>query len=249
MSKPDEVGVAVATASGMAPVLAVTGLTVRYGNVLAVDNVDLVVPDNGAVALLGVNGAGKTSMLTAISGLTPHQGEVVLDGQALSGRSAQRIARAGIAHVPEGRRLFPNLNVHENLQVSKAAVAGRAKKFVPDDIYELFPALKPLRKRQAWSLSGGEQQMVAIGRALCSSPRILLLDEPTLGLAPVVVDILYDTLTRLKSEVSILLVEQATDLALTICDEGYIMRNGRIALQASTDELRGRDDLMATFVG
>lgn len=231
------------------PVLQTVGLTVRYGNVLAVADVDLTVPADGAVALLGVNGAGKTSLLTAISGLTPYSGEVRLDGELISGRSAQRIARAGVAHVPEGRRLFPNLNVHENLQVSRPAVAGRPRKFTPDDIYELFPALVPLRRRQAWSLSGGEQQMVAIGRALCASPRVLLLDEPTLGLAPVVVDILYDTLTRLKREVPILLVEQATDLALTVCDEAYLMRTGRIAQRAATAELRTRDDLLATFVG
>lgn len=231
------------------PILELRSVTVRYGTVTAVDSVDLTVPNDGAVALLGVNGAGKTSLLAAISGLTPHEGEVLLDGQPLTGHSAQRIARAGIAHVPEGRRLFPNLTVHENLQISRAACGGRERSFDPDAVYELFPALGALRKRRSWSLSGGEQQMVAIGRALCAAPRVLLLDEPTLGLAPLVVDVLYDALDRLKAEIPMLLVEQTTDLALSICDEAYVMRTGRIVLRESTADLRQRTDLMRTFVG
>ena len=230
-------------------ILSITGLTVRYGNVVAVDGVDLDVPAHGAVALLGVNGAGKTSLLRAVSGLVDHEGDVALDGVPLGRASAQRIARSGVAHVPEGRRLFPNLSVHENLQVSAAARGGRGRSFEPDDAYTLFPALVPLRTRRAWSLSGGEQQMVAIGRALCASPRVLLLDEPTLGLAPIVVDSLYGALEALKREVPILLVEQATDLALAICDDAYIMRNGRIALHAPSVELRESGDLLATFLG
>ncbi len=230
-------------------ILSVKGLSVRYGTVLAVDGVDIDLPENGAVALLGVNGAGKSSLLSAISGLTPYDGEVVLDGSSINKRSAQHIARMGIAHVPEGRRLFPNLTVHENLQVSKPAVGGRSATYSPDDIYSLFPPLVPLRRRHAWSLSGGEQQMVAIGRALCASPRVLLLDEPTLGLAPVVVDALYDALVGLRGELAILLVEQATDLALSICDDAYVLRTGRVVLHGPASELRDRSDLMETFVG
>jgi len=230
------------------PVLAVEALTVRYGTVTAVDGIDLAVPDRGAVALLGVNGAGKTSLLTAVSGLTAHEGTVRLDGSPLGRRSPQQIARDGVAHVPEGRRLFPNLTVHENLQVSKSARGGRPTAHRPDDVYDLFPALVPLRRRRAWSLSGGEQQMVAIGRALCAAPRVLLLDEPTLGLAPVVVDLLYDALEALRGEVAILLVEQATDLALALCDEAYVLRTGHVVLHGPAAELRARDDLMAAYV-
>lgn len=232
-----------------APVLALRDVTVRYGAVLAVDGVTLTVPDRGAVALLGANGAGKTSLLTAISGLTDFDGTIELDGAPLGRIKPEDIARRGVAHVPEGRRLFPNLTVHENLQVSRSARGGRTPRFGPDDIYELFPPLVPLRRRRAWSLSGGEQQMVAIGRALGAAPRILVLDEPTLGLAPVIVDVLYDALQALRGEVAVLLIEQATELALALCDEAYVLRNGRVALQAPSAELRERDDLMAAYLG
>lgn len=230
------------------PVLELKGVTVRYGPVTAVDDVDLLVPDRGSVALLGLNGAGKSSMLAAISGLVPHDGAILLDGAPLGRHSPQSIARSGVAHVPEGRRLFPNLTVHENLQVSRTARGGRPSRFEPADIYDLFPALVPLRRRRAWSLSGGEQQMVAIGRALCGSPRVLLLDEPTLGLAPVVVDLLYDALTALRGEIALLLVEQATDLALELCEDAYVLRTGRVVLHRPTEALRERDDLMRSYV-
>lgn len=228
--------------------LAIRSLRVRYGSVLAVDGVDVEVPALGAVALLGANGAGKTSILTAISGLTTYEGEILVEGRSVAGIRPERIARRGVAHVPEGRRLFPNLTVHENLQVSRAGRGGRSSTYEPDAVYELFPALAPLRGRQAWSLSGGEQQMVAIGRALCAAPKVLLLDEPTLGLAPVVVDLLYAALQRLRGEVAILLVEQATDLALAICDEAYVVHGGRIALHGTTAELAERDDLLTTYL-
>lgn len=238
VSRPDTV----------APVLRARGLTVRYGSVTAVDGVDLEIPHLGAVALLGANGAGKTSLLTAVSGLTPHEGTIELEGRSVSNASAERIARMGVAHVPEGRRLFPNLTVHENLQVARSGRGKRSSAHDPDAVYELFAALVPLRKRQAWSLSGGEQQMVAIGRALCAAPRILLLDEPTLGLAPVVVDLLYGALQQLRGEVALLVVEQATELALAICDEAYVLHTGRIALRGTAAEVAARDDLMTTYL-
>ena len=231
------------------PVLHIAGLTVRYGSITAVDDVDLTVPRLGAVALLGANGAGKTSLLDAVSGLAPHTGLIEIEGRSLAGRSPERIARLGIAHVPEGRRLFPNLTVHENLQVAQKGRNRRTSAHDPDTIYEVFPALVRLRKRRAWSLSGGEQQMVAVGRALCAAPRILLLDEPTLGLAPVVVDLLYDALQRLRGEVAMLLVEQATDLALAVCDEAYVLTTGRLTLHATAARLTERSDLLATYLG
>lgn len=230
------------------PLLRLSAVTIRYDAVLAVDGVDLEVPVDGAVALLGANGAGKTSLLTAVSGLTSYEGTIELDGVSLRGQPADRIARGGIAHVPEGRRLFPNLSVHENLQVARSARGGRPTRHDPGDVYELFPPLVPLRRRQAWSLSGGEQQMVAIGRALCAAPCLLLLDEPTLGLAPVIVDVLYEALQQLRGDVSILLVEQATDLALAICDDVYVLHNGSIAMHGPAAEVAESDDLMRTYL-
>ncbi len=230
------------------PALSVRGLRVRYGAVVAVDGVDFEVPQLGAVALLGANGAGKTSTLDAISGLVAFDGQIELAGRALASLRPERIARLGVAHVPEGRRLFPNLTVHENLQVSRTGRGGRTSTYEPDMVYELFPALGPLRRRHAWSLSGGEQQMVAIGRALCAAPSVLLLDEPTLGLAPVVVDLLYEALRRLRGEVAMVLVEQATDLALAICDHAYVVHGGHIAIDATAAELAQRGDLLSTYL-
>lgn len=229
-------------------ILVVEDLTVRYGTVLAVDSLSLSVATAGAVALLGANGAGKTSSLAAISRLVPSEGRVMVDGNDVTRSSPQAVARRGVAHVPEGRRLFPNLSVHENLQVARSGCAGREPAFDPDAVYELFGALTPLRKRQAWSLSGGEQQMVAIGRALCAAPRILLLDEPTLGLAPVVVDALYDALQVVRRTVALVMVEQATDLALAICDEAYVMHAGRCVLHETTDGLGSGEDLLASYL-
>lgn len=230
------------------PILELSGLTVRYGPVLAVHELDLVVPQLGAVALLGANGAGKTSTLTAISQLTACEGTVRVDGDDVTGKTAQAVARMGVAHVPEGRRLFPNLSVHENLQVAKTAREKRSAKYGPNEVYELFPALAKLHKRQAWSLSGGEQQMVAIGRGLCAAPRILLLDEPTLGLAPVIVDGLYDALERIRREVALVVVEQATELALAICDDAYVLHGGQCVVHERSDQLKAGDDLMSAYL-
>lgn len=230
------------------PILELTGLTVRYGPVLAVDQLNLTVPQHGAVALLGANGAGKTSTLSAISRLTDSSGTVRVDGADIAGRSAQAVARLGVAHVPEGRMLFPNLSVHENLQVARTATAKRDATYGPDEVYELFPALRKLRKRQAWSLSGGEQQMVAIGRGLCAAPKVLLLDEPTLGLAPVIVDHLYDALQRIRQDVSLIMVEQATDLALAICDDAYVLHGGRCVVHERSDQLQAGGDLMKAYL-
>lgn len=239
-------------AEGPAPtaerILVVVDLTVRYGPVLAVDSLSLSVGPAGAVALLGANGAGKTSALAAISRLVASEGRVVVDGSDVTRASPQAVARRGVAHVPEGRHLFPNLSVQENLQVARSGCGGRRPAFDSDAVYELFGALVPLRKRQAWSLSGGEQQMVAIGRALCAAPRILLLDEPSLGLAPVVVDALYDALQVVRRTVALVMVEQATDLALAICDEAYVLHTGRCVLHEATADLGSGDELLASYL-
>jgi branched-chain amino acid transport system ATP-binding protein len=229
-------------------VLRLERLTVRYGPVQAVTELDLEVHPGEAVALLGANGAGKTSTLAAISRLVPAEGEVWFDGRPLRPRGADRVARAGLIHVPEGRRVFPNLTVQENLQVATAARGGRAGRARLDEVYELFPALTRLRDRAGWALSGGEQQMVAIGRALMGAPAMLLLDEPSLGLAPVVVDAVFDALARIRKRVPLLLVEQNTELALSLCDRAYVLRSGRLAVSGPSAELRDRPELVASYL-
>ncbi|NUU21345.1 MAG: ABC transporter ATP-binding protein [Streptomycetaceae bacterium] len=228
--------------------LEITGLCVDYGTTHAVRGLDLRVAAGEAVALLGPNGAGKTSTLHAVSGLVPARGTVLFDGTDITGHSASEIARRGLVHVPEGRRVFPTLSVHENLRMGRVAAAGR-RGWSEDDVYALLPALVPLRDRAGFALSGGEQQMVAIGRALVSAPRMLLLDEPSLGLAPVVVRAVFDALAAIAADVPLLVVEQNTVEALRLCARGHVLAAGRLALSGTAAELRDRDSLLASFLG
>jgi len=230
-------------------VLEVEDLAVHYGAVAAVSGVSLSVADGEAVALLGPNGAGKTSTLSAISHLVPCSGSVTFDGQRIDKMRVESIARIGLCHVPEGRRVFPSLTVNENLQVATSARAGRAPLFSIDDVYDLFPPLVGLTGRAGWALSGGEQQMVAIGRALVGSPRMLLLDEPSLGLAPIVVDAVFGALAQVRSQVPVLLVEQNTDLALDLCDRAYVLAEGRVVLSGSSADLRDDQALVDSYLG
>ena len=229
--------------------LRVDGLSVRYGPVLAVDGLDLEVGAGEAVALLGPNGAGKTSTLSALSRLVASTGSMRFDDHQLDRMRVESVARLGLCHVPEGRRVFPSLTVQENIQVATTARAGRAPLFTVDDVYELFPALVPLRRRAGWALSGGEQQMVAISRALVASPRMLLLDEPSLGLAPIVVGAVFDALRQVRDRVPLLLVEQNTDMALGLCDRAYVLSEGKVALAGSSTELAGDQNLIDSYLG
>ena len=234
---------------GSRPLLSVRQLTVTYGTPTpAVDHIDIDVLEREAVALLGANGAGKTSTLNAISNLIASSGEIVFDGDNLARKAPEKVARAGIIHVPEGRRLFAALTAEENLVIGATARSGRDALFSLQDIYDLFPQLTSLRKRGAWTLSGGEQQMVAIGRGLLSAPRVLLLDEPSLGLAPLVVATVYEALRSIAHRVAIVLVEQNAGLALDLCDRAYIMATGRIVLSGATSELPERHELLATYL-
>jgi branched-chain amino acid transport system ATP-binding protein len=229
--------------------LEVRGLRVTYGSTVAVEGLDFTVDDQGAAALLGPNGAGKTSTLRAISRLIPHTGTVTFDGEDLAGLSADEVARRGLVHVPEGRHVFPTLTVEENLRMGQVAARRRPGGFSLGDIYDLFPALTPLRSRDGFALSGGEQQMVAIGRALVAAPKLLLLDEPSLGLAPVIMKAVFKALDDIRQRTPLLLVEQNTQQALAVCDRASVMVNGRIEMTGNSDELSDRQALLASYLG
>ena len=237
-----------ASAGGSDQPLRARGLTVNYGSVEAVKGIDLDVRPNETVSLLGANGAGKTSTLRALSRLATASGDVLFEGRDLTHFSPDAIARQGLIHVPEGRRLFATLSCDENLQIGLTARGGREALFSIADIYDLFPALGSLRRRGAWSLSGGEQQMVAIGRALLAAPRLLLLDEPSLGLAPVAVSAVYQALKSIAHRVSMILVEQNASLALDLCDRAYVLSVGRVSLSGTPAELSDREGLLESYL-
>ncbi|MCU1429955.1 MAG: transporter ATP-binding protein [Actinomycetia bacterium] len=230
-------------------VLELRSLCVSYGPVDAVKSLDIVVRDREAVALLGPNGAGKTSTLRAVSQLQRFTGSVIFDGVDLRGRKPEDVARAGLVHVPEGRRLFASLTVHENLQMGETARSGRAPSYSISDVYDLFPALRPLARRLGYALSGGEQQMVAIGRALVASPRFLLLDEPSLGLAPIVTKVVFAVLAEVGTRTPMLVVEQNTAIALNTCSRGYVLVSGRIGMSGTSEEMTDREGMLASYLG
>jgi branched-chain amino acid transport system ATP-binding protein len=229
--------------------LALRGVEIAYGPVHAVRGIDLELNAGEVVALIGPNGAGKTSTLRAISGLVPCKGTITFDGVDCRKHTIEELARVGLIHVPEGRHIFPTLTVHENLQVGTTAAAGRSSGFSIDDVYDLFPTLRELRRREGWALSGGEQQMVAIGRALVAQPRLLLLDEPSLGLSPRFTQAVYRALVPVAENIPILLVEQNTVLALRHCTRAAVIVNGRFVLEGTADELADREALVASYLG
>ncbi len=226
-----------------APILAVANLAVRYGPVQAVRDVDLMVQHGSVVVLLGANGAGKSSALNAIAGLLPCDGSIDLAGKPIAGLPAEDIVRLGLSLVPEGRRVFPSLSVAENLHLG-GAVHARGTVLADRVEAELarFPILRDRYQQQAGLLSGGEQQMLAIARALMSSPRLLLLDEPSLGLAPQMVDRVFELIADLRGQgITILLVEQNAERALEIADHAYVLQSGQIVLQGSGADLAQND--------
>jgi len=229
--------------------LEVTGLGVTYGTTEAVTAVDLTIDAIGVIALLGPNGAGKTSTLRAISRLVPSTGTVQFDGAVLTGLTPDEVARRGLIHVPEGRHVFPTLTVEENLRMGEVAGRRRRGGFTLSDVYDLFPALVALRSRDGYALSGGEQQMVAIGRALVASPKLLLLDEPSLGLAPVIVQAVFAALAEISRRTPILLVEQNTQQALALCDRASVLVNGTIVMSGGADEFTDRQALLSSYLG
>ena len=231
--------------------LEIRGLKVNYGPIQAVKGIDIDVPEGQIIALLGANGAGKTSTLRAISGMTKRSGgTVTLGGEAVEGR-ANRAVRAGISMSPEGRLVFNGLTVEENLKAGAYIVksASRTKENM-EKVYELFPILGERSKQQASTLSGGEQQMLAIGRALMNDPKVLLLDEPSLGLAPLVIQDIFNTLKKLRSEgTAILIVEQNALATLKIADYGYVLELGSINIHGPASELIHDERLIEAYLG
>ncbi|MFN8036482.1 MAG: ABC transporter ATP-binding protein [Acidimicrobiia bacterium] len=229
--------------------LSIEDLHVRYGRTHAVRGVSLTLGDGEAVALLGANGAGKTSTLRALSRLAPSHGRVVFDGQDLAGSTPEAVARRGLVHVPEGRHVFPTLTVHENLQLGTTARGSRGGGLAIDEVYDLFPALRGLRRRLGYALSGGEQQMVALGRALVAAPRVLMVDEPSLGLAPVVVDTVEQALREIRSHTALLIVEQNVELALRVCSRAFVVKHGEIVMQVHAGDVHERETFLESYLG
>lgn len=223
-----------------------------YGRIHALKGVSMEVPDGSIVALLGANGAGKTTMLRTISGLVPAaQGRIEFDGKAIEKLPPQKIVQLGIAQSPEGRQVFTELTVLENLKMGTFSRKDKAQ--VKEDlemVFEHFPRLRQRVNQLAGTLSGGEQQMVAMGRALMSRPRILLLDEPSLGLAPMLVKEIFRIIEEInKRGVTVLLVEQNAYLALRIANYGYVLETGKVALQGSGDDLRHNEEVRHSYLG
>ena len=236
----------------MSALLSLEAIEVGYGDVTAVGEVSLEVREGETVALIGSNGAGKTTTLRAISGLLPlRRGAIRFGGERVDGLSPARIVARGIAHVPEGRQLFPTMTVLENLELGCRAPSSRArKKETLAGVFELFPRLWERRRQVAGTLSGGEQQMCAIGRGLMACPKLLMLDEPSLGLAPVMVKAIFDDLSRINAQgTTILLVEQNVLGSLQLSDRGYVLENGRITLHGPAAELLGSPHIKQAYLG
>jgi branched-chain amino acid transport system ATP-binding protein len=232
--------------------LKVEGLSAHYGGIHALQGVGLEVRDGSIVSLIGANGAGKSTTLKAIVGLVkPSAGAVTWNGERLTGLPTKDIVRRGVCLVPEGRHVFPNLTVDENLTLGaysrsdKAGIAADRKK-----VFGFFPRLEQRAKQKAGTLSGGEQQMLAVGRALMTSPKILMMDEPSLGLAPLVVKMIFDIVRAINEEgVTVLLIEQNAKAALEIADYGYVLETGRITLEGAGKDLLADDRVRSAYLG
>lgn len=227
-------------------------ISVNYGKVSAVRNLSLSVPEGGIVTIIGGNGAGKTTTLRAMSGMVPLlRGEIYFDGQRIDGLTSDKVVAHGIAHVPEGRRIFPDMTVEENLRTG--AFLRRDQPAVESDleqVFSRFPRLKERRRQMAKTMSGGEQQMLAIGRALMSAPKLLLMDEPSMGLAPVIVEEIAQIIEEINAQgLSVVLVEQNAELALELADHAYVLETGNLALEGPANELHDNEHVRAAYLG
>ena len=232
--------------------LKVSGLNAFYGPSQALHGLDFAIADGGITTLLGANGAGKTTTLRAICGMVRASGAVLFEGKSIGQMATERIVRLGVAHVPEGRGTFTGLTVEENLRI--AAYTRRDKAGVKSDlerVFTYFPRLKERYSQQAGTLSGGEQQMLALSRALMLKPRIMLLDEPSFGLAPLFVQEIFQILARINREarVSMLLVEQNAALALDLADHAYVLETGRIVMSGPSAEIKGNEQIRKSYLG
>jgi branched-chain amino acid transport system ATP-binding protein len=232
------------------PALELAGLEVRYGAVAAVRDVSLGVEQGEIVGLIGPNGAGKSTTLHAVTGLVPaHAGDVRLGGRSILGRPPEAIAHDGVALVPEGRRIFADFSVEENLRLGLAARRGRNGRGALTEVYELFPVLQEFRRRSAGALSGGQQQQLAIGRALVARPQVLLLDEPSLGLAPTLVDDVFGALARIRDNgVTILLVEQRAQRTVALADRTHVLANGELRMTLGPADADDTDKIVAAYL-
>jgi branched-chain amino acid transport system ATP-binding protein len=236
------------------PLLDLRDLTVRYGEIEAVHGISLHVEAGEVVTLLGSNGAGKSTTLKAISGLVrPAGGEILFEGRSLRGLRPEEVVRRGVAHVPEGRRIFPGLTVRENIMLGASNRGGLSKRQIggeADAMFELFPEIRPFVDKLSWTLSGGQLQMVALARGLMAKPKLLLLDEPSLGLAPVVVQTVFRIIAEVRRRgTTVFLIEQNARMGLSVADRGYVLETGRLALTGTPEALWANNDIRAAYLG
>lgn len=231
--------------------LQVRELNAGYGKIPVLRDVSFRVREGEIVTIIGPNGAGKSTLLKTISGLiSPSSGEITFKGQSIQGLAPHLVAKAGISHIPEGRRLFANMTVMENLLMGAYASRDNLKMGVLDEVFEMFPVLKEREKQKAKDLSGGQKQMLAVGRGLVSKPTLLMLDEPSLGLAPMLVDSIYEKLRTLRERgLTVLLVEQNVNYALELAVRGYVLENGRIVMEGSSEELADSEHVKEHYLG
>jgi branched-chain amino acid transport system ATP-binding protein len=236
------------------PLLELKNVASYYGSVQALRSVSLRVEQGEVVTLLGANGAGKSTTLRTISGLLrPASGEVWFEGRAIHDVAPEKIVRLGISHVPEGRRIFPGLTVRENIMLGTSSRGSLPKKQMDEEIaemFDIFPVIKPFEHALGWTLSGGQQQMLAVARGLMAKPKLLLLDEPSLGLAPVIVQQLFATIRVIHARgTTILLVEQNANMALSVANRGYVLETGEMKVEGSPKELLGNEQVRAAYLG
>jgi branched-chain amino acid transport system ATP-binding protein len=236
----------------MSVLLDVKNIEVAYGKIIAVKDVSITVNNGEIVTLIGANGAGKSTTLRTISGLIkPKSGEISFDGKRIDGMPGHEIVAKGICHSPEGRRIFPRMTVKENLELGafprndKAEVSADMER-----VFDLFPRLKERIDQRAGTLSGGEQQMLAVSRALMGDPKLLLLDEPSMGLAPVLVELIFDTIVKIRQQgVTVLLIEQNATAALEVADRAYVLESGKVKMSGSAKELSADDKVTKAYLG
>lgn len=230
----------------------ITQLSAGYGKVPVLHQVDIHIDDDETVAVIGPNGAGKSTLLKTISGLVkPTSGSVEFNGKQISGWTSDAIVRQGLAYVPEGGRPFPNMSVYDNLLMGAYSNREALKTGVLEAMYEIFPKLRTRREQLARTLSGGERQMLALARGLVSRPKLIMLDEPSLGLAPKLIDEIYEKIRQLRKEfgLTVLLVEQNTSYALELADRGYVLENGRVVLEGNSKFLSESEHVKQAYLG